>query len=309
VSRSFGFSYFKSSQFNTSTSNIDNEAGQLSLQYGYPLSEYSSIRYGLQYGVNSLLSTSASSIQQNSFIQNNGDSSVEQLDFFGNIVNIFSTDFQALELLLGYNYDSRNNYLFATRGQRLRAGLNGSIPGSDVEYYSVNLNYLKYFPISQKLSLSYRGDYSFAEDFGDTTMLPPSKNLFSSNSTNIRGFRANYLGPLDSNGFPFGGNLRVINSLDLYPPVPEKLQGSMRYSLFVDYGNVFYQGNGNLFRAPNVPIERDVKFDTSNMRASTGVAIEWLSPLGLIGLSYGTPLKEKPGDEIERLQFNISQGF
>ncbi len=317
VSRSIGFSYFKSTAINTSTSNLESESGQLSLSYGYPLSEYSSIRFGGQFSLNSLLATNQSSEEQKEFIRNNGDSTSTILDIFGNgsnLLEVFQTDYNAFELTLAYNYDSRNNYLFATRGQRIRANLTGAIPGSDVEYYSASLNYLRYFPITNGVSLSYRGDLSFAEEYGDTTMLPPSRNLFSSNSANVRGFRPNYLGPLDSNGFPFGGNSRVINSLDLYLPVPEKLQGSMRYSLFADAGGVFYHGNTGLFdrRAtllnPAQP-KTNYKFDIDNFRASAGVSVEWLSPLGLIGLSYGIPLHEFEGDDVERLQFNVSQGF
>ncbi len=305
ISRSLGFSYYESTAINTATSSIDSTSGQLSLTYGYPISEYSSFRFGGQFSQNSLLATDrGSSTQQIEFVQNNGDSTSQLISggFFGDF-NVFQTDYQNFELILGYNYDSRNNYLFATRGQRIRANFTSAIPGSDVEYYTASFNYLKYFPLSQNISLSYKGDVSFAEDYGDTTMLPPSRNLFSANSNNVRGFRANYLGPIDSNGYPFGGNTRVINSLDLYLPVPEKFQGSMRYSLFADAGGVFYHGNSHLFSG------QDIAFDVDNFRASAGISVEWLSPLGLIGLSYGTPLREFDGDDVERLQFNVSQGF
>ena len=295
---------------NTATSDIESESGQLSLSYGYPVSEYASFRFGGQFTQNSLLATNGSSLEQIAFVTNNGDSTSQTIDSFFGPLEIFQTDYSTLDLILGYNYDSRNNYLFATRGQRIKASLTGAIPGSDVEYYSASFNYLKYFPISNGISLSYRGDLAFAEEYGDTTILPPSKNLFSSNSNNVRGFRANYLGPRDSNQFPFGGNSRVINSLDLYLPVPEKLQGSMRYSLFADVGGVFYHGNTGLLQTgPFFLQNSNIDFDVENFRASAGISVEWLSPLGLIGLSYGTPLREFAGDDIERLQFNVSQGF
>ncbi len=308
VSRSIGFSYFKSTAINTSTSDIESESGQLSLSYGYPISEYSSFRFGGQFSQNSLLATSQSSNEQLEFVNNNGDSSSQTVDSFFGPINIFQTDYSVFELILGYNYDSRNNYLFATRGQRIRANFTAAIPGSDVEYFSTSFNYLRYFPITNGISLSYRGDFSFAEEYGDTTILPPARNLFSSNSTNVRGFRPNYLGPRDSRLFPFGGNSRVINSLDLYLPVPEKFQGSMRYSLFADAGGVFYHGNTGLLNS-NFDQNKNIDFDLENFRASAGLSVEWLSPLGLIGLSYGIPLHEFVGDDVERLQFNVSQGF
>jgi len=311
ISRSVGFSFFKSTGFNTDTSRVESKQGQLSLRYGYPLSEFSSISFGGQFSQNSLVAFGGrSSLEQLEFIRNNGDSEISTISFPGALpFNVFQTDYSNFELLLGYNYDSRNNFLFATRGQRIRANLSTVIPGSDVEFFTASFNFLKYFPITNGISLSYRADLAFAEEFGDATILPPSRNYFSSNSSNVRGFRANFLGPRDTFNRPFGGNSRVLNSLDLYLPVPEKLQGSMRYSLFADAGGVFYHGNSGLFDRVRFPQNRTIDFDIENFRASAGIAVEWLSPLGLIGLSYGLPLHEFRGDEIERLQFNVSQGF
>jgi len=213
---------------------------------------------------------------------------------------------------MGYNYDSRNNFLFANKGTRARFSLEGSIPGADVEYYSINANHQRYFPIYRGVYLRNSIDIAFAEDYGDTTILPPTNNFYSGSSTNVRGFKPNWLGPRDEFGSPFGGNLRVINNLDLYLPVPEKLQGSMRYSLFADIGDVYYHGNDGLF-GPRIidgaARSQFVKPDIDIFRASVGLSVEWLSPLGLIGLSYGLPVKEFADDRIERLQFNVSQAF
>jgi len=308
VSRSYGFSYFKSTALNTQSSRLDTERGSLSLQYGYPLSEYSSIRFGARFSQNELLTSLRGTVQQRSFIENNGDS----YSLLNNA--IFGTQYQNFELVLGYNYDSRNNFLFASKGTRARISLDGSIPGADVEYYSANFNYQRYFPITKSIYLRNSSDIAFAEEYGDTTILPPTNNFYSGSSTNVRGFKPNWLGPRDSNGSPFGGNLRIINNIDLYLPVPEKLQGSMRYSLFADIGNVYYQGNSGLFDNGLTSLNgfnasRPSEFDENNFRASAGLSVEWLSPLGLICLSYGYPLKEFADDRLERLQFNVSQAF
>jgi len=311
VSRSFGLSYFDSSRPISDASSLDTTRGALSLSYGYPLSEYSSIRLGGRFVLNELITTDFSSIQQRAFVQNNGDSETQSLLGF----DIFSTKYSNFEMILGYSYDSRNNFLFANRGTRALVNLESAVPGSEVEYYSVNVDFQRYFPITRGFYIRNKTTVSFAEDFGDTTILPPSNNFFSSSGSNVRGFRQNFLGPRDSRsnsrlgvqqGNPFGGNLRIMNNLDFYGPVPEKFQGSMRYSFFVDAGDIYYQGNKELFRGTTTP---NPGFDIDVFRASTGVSVEWLSPLGLIGLSYGLPIKSYEGDDIERLQFNVSQGF
>jgi outer membrane protein assembly factor BamA len=57
------------------------------------------------------------------------------------------------------------------------------------------------------------------------------------------------------------------------------------------------------------------RFSYANLRGSTGLAVQWLAPLGLFRFSYGIPLNPYPGDtvrfndETERFQFSIGQAF
>jgi outer membrane protein insertion porin family len=59
----------------------------------------------------------------------------------------------------------------------------------------------------------------------------------------------------------------------------------------------------------------DYHFNYANLKRSTGVAVQWLAPLGLFRFSYGIPLNANPGDtvrfgdETERFQFSIGQAF
>ena len=45
------------------------------------------------------------------------------------------------------------------------------------------------------------------------------------------------------------------------------------------------------------------------LRYSTGLALQWLSPFGPLRLSIAQPLARKPGDEAQRLQFTFGTGF
>jgi len=63
---------------------------------------------------------------------------------------------------------------------------------------------------------------------------------------------------------------------------------------FVDAGNVF--GEKEQYRM-------------SDLRISTGVGISWISPVGPLRIAIATPLRKKPGDRIERLQFQIGTSF
>jgi outer membrane protein insertion porin family len=51
------------------------------------------------------------------------------------------------------------------------------------------------------------------------------------------------------------------------------------------------------------------------LKHSTGVAVQWLAPLGVFRFSYAVPLNAYKGDlntypdEVERFQFSVGQAF
>jgi outer membrane protein assembly factor BamA len=53
----------------------------------------------------------------------------------------------------------------------------------------------------------------------------------------------------------------------------------------------------------------------SDLKRSTGVSLQWLSPLGFFRLSFGIPLNARRGDVVnygdstERVQFSVGQAF
>jgi outer membrane protein insertion porin family len=56
-------------------------------------------------------------------------------------------------------------------------------------------------------------------------------------------------------------------------------------------------------------VGNDYNYIFSEIRYTYGLAVSWFSPLGPLRLSYGFPLNEQPGDDIERLQFTIGRTF
>jgi outer membrane protein insertion porin family len=147
----------------------------------------------------------------------------------------------------------------------------------------------------------------------DTTALPPYKQYYSGGPQSVRGFKESYLGPRDSFGRPYGGNVLVAGQLELIIPLPDQWAGSTRASVFYDTGNVFNTGEVKFTDKLGAPVT--YKPDWNDLRRSVGVAVQWLSPMGLFRFSYAYPLNEYTGndkyygDEIERFQFSIGQAF
>ena len=59
----------------------------------------------------------------------------------------------------------------------------------------------------------------------------------------------------------------------------------------------------------------DYDFDLGEIKLSTGVAVQWLAPLGVFRFSFAFPLNAKDGtsvlygDRTEGFQFSIGQAF
>ena len=49
--------------------------------------------------------------------------------------------------------------------------------------------------------------------------------------------------------------------------------------------------------------------DNSKIRSSTGVALDWFTPIGPLSLSYSIPLTKTSTDVTENVRFNIGTTF
>lgn len=121
------------------------------------------------------------------------------------------------------------------------------------------------------------------------------------------------MGPRDSYGNPYGGNVLVATQLELIIPMPDKFSSQARASFFYDAGNVFNTGEVTFTDKLGSPVTYEPDFD--ELKTSVGVAVQWLAPLGLFRFSYAYPLNEFAGndryygDRVERFQFSIGQAF
>jgi len=312
VSRTVSLAYRQVTQFTSGASDFDTKTWSVGLEYGYPISEFSRIRFGVNVQDVELSAGNGSSLQARDWVGRNGNPSIEVITLDnGNEVIFTKSDFYTYDLLAGWVYDSRNRALFADRGARQSLGFSVTGPGSEVQYFTASFDWTKYFPIRGPWAIKWDGQTSYAYPLGDTTATPPYKRYFGGGPDTVRGFREGRLGPQDSLGNPYGGNLLVASQMDLVLPIPEQFANKSRLSLFYDIGYVFSTDNTPFFALDdNGNIERlDYDFDLSKLRYSAGIALEWLSPLGVFRFSYGFPLKKEDQDEIEKFQFSIGAAF
>ena len=282
------------SDFNTAQYNSTNGAAQM--VFGVPITETDTV--SLMFGIDSnQITTYQGSTPQ---------SIIDYIDAVGH------KTFHAWRSELGWARDSRNDYFMPTRGTYQRVGLEATLPGSTVEYYKLNYQISKYWPIIPSLVINTRAEVGYGDSYGDdfsrtlpdgrvvtASGLPFFENFYAGGTNSVRGFEDNTLGPRSEitngyrNGQPLGGSLKTVGSVEAYFP---RLfdSPSARVSAFLDFGNV-YTGVDN--------------FKANELRVSTGVALLWRAPVGPISISYAFPLKKEDGDEVERLQFTFGGQF
>jgi outer membrane protein insertion porin family len=312
VRRTVSVNYRDITQFTSAASDFSTTSAGATVDYGYPITEFQTLSFGATFQHSELIASETSTQQAQDWVLSNGNPFVQGESPFSG--TIFGTEFDTVELIAGWTYDSRNRALFANRGTRQQLYLSFAVPGSDVEYYQARYSFTKYFRLwSNKWTLRINAELGLGEALGDTTALPPYKQFYGGGPQSVRGFKESYLGPRDSYGRPYGGNMLVASQVELIIPLPEKWSSQARASLFYDVGNVFNTGEVRFTDKLGSPIEYKPDFD--ELRSSVGIGVQWLAPLGLFRFSYAYPLNPYSGndryygDQLERFQFSIGQAF
>jgi outer membrane protein insertion porin family len=114
-----------------------------------------------------------------------------------------------------------------------------------------------------------------------------------------------------------GGNAIILGGAELIVPTPfvgEEFDSQVRTSLFLDVGTVWDTEFelGNFQELTPIVGSEDRLLDFSDpglYRASYGLSVQWLSPMGPMTFSFARALKEQSGDEVKFFSFNIGQTF
>ncbi len=274
ISRTIGISGRSIDSARANTSEFITETLAANVRWLFPINENNSFSLGAGFERINLQTTPFSVPEVVEFIDANPDN-----DLF--------------TLSAAYAYDTRDSLLYPTSGANVRLSLDATAPGSDLEFYRLNLETAYYYPFTRKIALKLSADLGFGDGYGDTEALPFFRNYFAGGTRTVRGFEPRSLGPRDSSDFPdpFGGSKRVLLNATLFLPVGDGALDK-RLQLFVDGGQVFSD-------------EQDVELD--EIRFTAGIGFNWISPVGPLSISYAVPLNEEEGDEIEQFQFSVGQ--
>ncbi|MFC0180071.1 outer membrane protein assembly factor BamA [Thorsellia kenyensis] len=288
---------------------------------GIPVSETTTLRAGVGY-VHNDVKDIQQRIDTKRYFEGLGRELTNQS---GNRYSFTADDFN---LTLGWTYNDLNNGFFPTSGSRINLNSKVTIPGSDNQYYKLNADASTYYPIDSKdkFVILGRTRLGYGDGFGGKYM-PFYENFYAGGSSSLRGFTGNTVGPrainvsnctgddlskctLGAPGDAIGGNAIVTVTAELITPTPflsEEYSNSIRTSLFVDAASVW----DTKWKNTAATKDKDIPDygSPSRYRASSGVTIQWVSPIAPLVFSYAVPLKDYKGDETEEFQFNIGRTF
>ena len=216
----------------------------------------------------------------------------------------YGNDFNTFSFIGAWTRSTLNRGQFPTKGWGQGVTLEVSAPFSDLSFYKLNYRSNYYFPLDDDHEFVFRlrNKWAWGDGYGDTDTLPFYEHYFTGGITSVRGYQRNTLGhqtepALGELEDPFGGNLLFENSAELIFPMPFiKDQRSLRFSYFVDSGNVFDTARG-------------YDFDGREIRWSTGLSLQWITFIGPLGFSFGKTINDVPGDKTRFFQFSLGQPF
>ena len=202
IRRTVSVNYRDYKQFTSAASALSTTSGGATIDYGYPLGEYQTVSLGLNLSSVEMLSSIYSTSQAIDWVSNNGDPYEAGSGFTG-------TKFANFEILAGWIFDSRNRTIFPDRGTRQQLFATYTVPGSEVEYWTLRYNLTRYQPLFGNWVGLWNTQLGYGEALGHTTALPPFKQFHSGGPKSTRGFKESWLGPKDSRGRPYGGNVLI----------------------------------------------------------------------------------------------------
>lgn len=247
-----------------------------SIRFGVPFTESDTVYFGTGYerlkiepGINALPVT------------------------YQDYANRFGFTSDSIPLTVGWTRDSRDSSLVPTKGLYQRVYGDWGVAG-DARFLRATYQVQQYIPLNKQFTVALNGEFAWGRGLNGRPF-PVFKNSYSGGLGSVRGFQQGSLGPRDASDLAVGGPKKITLNAEVIAPFPGVGNDrTLRIYGFVDAGNVFAE-------------KESYKFN--DMRASVGIGLSWISPVGPLRLAIANPLNKKPGDRIERLQFQIGTSF
>tara|TARA_A100001011_G_C14311089_1_gene845640 strand:+ start:566 stop:2821 length:2256 start_codon:yes stop_codon:yes gene_type:complete len=154
------------------------------------------------------------------------------------------------------------------------------------------INFSRYHSFSDNLILSGKFYFNAVNSIDDDVRV--SRRVYIP-SSKLRGFESGKFGPKDGNEY-VGGNFG--SAVNINTTLPNVLSGyeNIDLSLFLDAATLR-------------EVDYDSSLESSKVRSSTGISVNWFTVIGPLSFSYAIPLSSEPSDKKESFRFRIGTSF
>jgi outer membrane protein insertion porin family len=189
------------------------------------------------------------------------------------------------------SYDTRDSFVrpkegfYSSYSVDISKGYQDSLDNFLKHY--LNLRY--YFSPVQRVTLAWLGRLGAIYTFKKHSQIPDDQLFYLGGTMDVRGYDENML-RYDANGNPVGGCLSMNGSME----ARIELTHEWETALFYDTGAV---------RRTFVDAGSD------EFRASVGIGLRYITPIGPMGLLYGYKLNRKDGESPGKINFSVGYTF
>ncbi|RIY33074.1 outer membrane protein assembly factor BamA [Psittacicella melopsittaci] len=233
---------------------------------------------------------------------------------------------------LSYNLNTYDRYLFPTKGYDFTIGAGITSLASTDKYYSMQASFKTFTPLSNNRNWVLGTRIAAAHAVAmDGKYLPISALYTAGGAGTLRGLSDASVGPasincstgstctnLSASSFTrvntyevVGGDSIVYGGVDLYFPLFRgEVAKSIRTSFFVDTAAVW----STQWKKYTASLDQSIlngyeDWSKPNFRVTTGINLDWQSPLGLLSFYLGTPVVSKSYDDKEIFGINFGTTY
>jgi outer membrane protein insertion porin family len=282
VSRTFDLYHKTSSPYSEQGGDYELQTTGTSVRFGVPFTEKDTVFFGIGAEQTRIVPGTDMPEAYQQYITDFGEKSV------------------SIPLTVGWSRDDRDSALVPSRGRLQRFNTELGIAG-DTRYLKSSYQFQQYIPITKQYTFAFNGEVGLGKGLGGRPY-PVFKNFYGGGLGSVRGFEQGTLGgtspivdaSVTTNPVNIGGTKNLVLNTEISTPFPGAGNDrTLRMFGFVDVGNVW---------------TADEKFG-SDLRASVGVGLSWISPIGPLRFAWANPVRKQADDKIQKFQFQIGTSF
>lgn len=197
----------------------------------------------------------------------------------------------------GLVYDRRDSIMDPTEGYYVSLQNQVAGVGGNVRYLKNDVNGGYYYPIAEGWVLGLGATGGIMYGLGKTVRIVDRYDMGGDGS--LRGFRTSGVGPRDrATNDPLGGFKYYTTTAEVLFPLGLPKEFGIKGSVFTEAGSLW-----------GTQEPKNAVLDSSSIRASVGVGISWVSPIGPLRVDFAKAVKKERYDSKRVIHFGFGTRF